>query len=499
MRRQISIAAAVILAATGIGGSTIFAQAEEAPVVVRTNIGSEPDNLDPWLSAATDTEAIFHNVFDGLVLFDEQGAIIPGLAESWEISDDGLTYTFHLRDDVTFHNGKKMTSADVIYTYESLSGLNGEKALSSKFSTITDLEAPDDYTVIMTLSNANTAFLQFTKIAVLPEGYDEQSTAPVGAGPFAFVEYVPGQKVVLEKYEDYYEESRMPQIDRAEIYIMTDESAVVNALESGQLDMASVTAENAEFLNGEYEILNAPQNMVQIWALNNSIEPFNDERVRQAFNLVIDKQQVIDGVFGGYATELYSNFSPVMAVYYNDELTDVYPHDVERAKELMAEAGYEDGFDITITVPSNYQKHINTAQILIEQLKEINVNATMQLVEWAAWLEDVYTNAQYETTIIGLTGKLDPNDVLGRYSSTYAKNFFKYSNPEYDELITEALTASEEDRVTIYKECQRILTEDAAAVWICDPNLVVAVRPDLEGYTFYPVGFIDFSKLYYEN
>ena len=165
----------------------------------------------------------------------------------------------------------------------------------------------------------------------------------------------------------------------------------------------------------------------------------------------------------------------------------------------MAEAGYADGFDITITVPSNYQKHIDTAQILIEQLKEIQVNATIQLVEWAAWLEDVYTNAQYETTIIGLTGKLDPNDVLGRYASDYAKNFFKYSNSEYDELITEALTASEEDRISIYKECQKILTEDAAAVWICDPNQVLAVRSDLKGYTFYPVGYIDFSKLYYEK
>lgn len=499
MKRQISMAAAVILASAGIMGSTISAQAEETQVVVRTSISSEPDNLDPWLSAATDTEAVFLNVFDGLVRFDEQGAIIPGLAESWEISDDGLTYTFHLRDDVTFHNGKAMTAADVIYTYENLSGLNGEKALSSKFSTITSLEAPDDYTVIMTLSNANSAFLQFTKIAVLPEGYEDQSTAPVGTGPFAFVEYVPGQKIVLEKYEDYYDENNMPQIDTAEIYIMTDESAVINALQSGQLDVGSIAAENAEFLGDEFEILNSPQNMVQIWALNNSIEPFNDERVRQAFNYAIDKQQIIDGVFGGYATELYSNFSPVMAVYYNDELSDVYTHDVEKAKELMAEAGYADGFDITITVPSNYQKHIDTAQILIEQLKEIQVNATIQLVEWAAWLEDVYTNAQYETTIIGLTGKLDPNDVLGRYASDYAKNFFKYSNSEYDELITEALTASEEDRISIYKECQKILTEDAAAVWICDPNQVLAVRSDLKGYTFYPVGYIDFSKLYYEK
>lgn len=499
MKKQISMAAAVLMAVSGFAGRMAYAQETNEPTVVRATIGSEPDNLNPWLSAATDTEAVFQNVFEGLVRYDSEGAIIPGLAESWEISDDGLTYTFHLRNDVIFHNGKKFTAADVIYTYENLSGLNGEKALSSKFSSITNLEAPDDYTVVMTLSNANAAFLQFTKVAVLPEGYDAQETNPVGTGPFVFSEYVPGQKIVLEKNEDYYEESRMAKIDEADIYIMTDESAIVSALMSGQLDVGSISAENADVLGDDFEILSSPQNMVQIWALNNKIEPFQDVRVRQAFSYVTDKQQVIDGVFDGYATELYSNFSPVMAVYYNDELSDVYTHNVEKAQELMAEAGYADGFDITITVPSNYQKHIDTAQILAEQLKDIHVNATLKLVEWATWLEDVYTNAQYETTIIGLTGKLDPNDVLGRYASDYPKNFFGYSNPEYDELIKAALTAPDEERVSIYKECQKILTDDAAAVWICDPNQIVAVRSDLKGYTFYPVGFLDLSSLYYEK
>ena len=393
MKRQIGIITAMTLAMTGM--MTISAPAlaeEEEPVIVRASIGAEPDNLNPWMSAATDTEAIFLNVFEGLVRFDETGAVIPGLAEEWEISDDGLTYTFHLRDDVTFHNGEQLTAEDVVYSYETLSGLNGEDPISSKFATITAIEAPDDFTVILTLSEANSAFLQLTRVAVLPEGYEEQSTAPVGTGPFAFVEYVPGQKMVLEKYEDYYDEERMPQIDGAEIYIMTDESAVVNALQSGQLDLGTVYADTADYVIGDFEVYSSPQNMVQLFALNNSVEPFDDVRVRQAFNYVIDKQQIIDLVFSGYATELYSNFSPVMAVYYNDELTDYYATDVEKAKELMKEAGYEDGLEITITVPSNYQKHVDTAQVIVEQLKQINVDAEIELIEWGTWLEDVYTS-----------------------------------------------------------------------------------------------------------
>ena len=472
---------------------------ETDKTIVRINMESEPDNLDPWLSAASDTEAVFHNVFEGLVLFDETGALIPGLAESWDISDDGLTYTFHLRDDVTFHNGKAFSAEDVVYTYESLSGLGGEEPLSSKFTNVTAINAIDDYTVEMTLAEADAAFLQYTRVAVLPKGYEDQSSAPVGTGPFVFEKYVPGQMVVLEKNENYYDESRMAKIDEAQIYIMGDDSAVLTALQSGQLDAGIVYADSADYLSGDFTINSSPQNMVQLFALNNSVEPFDDVRVRQAFEYAINKDQIIDGIFAGYATELYSNFSPVMSHFYNDELSDVYTYDVEKAKELMAEAGYEDGFDITITVPSNYQKHVDTAQVIAQQLKEINVNATIEPVEWGQWLEQVYTNAEYETTIVGLTGKLDPNDILGRYVSDYGKNFMKYSNPDYDKLIEEAKTASDEERVTLFKECQKVLTEDAAAVWICDPNAIAVTRSDLKGYTFYPVSFIDLSKLYYEE
>ena len=453
MKKTGKTAALALTMSMAVTAMPFGVSAEETDkTVVRINMESEPDNLDPWLSAASDTEAVFHNVFEGLVLFDETGALIPGLAESWDISDDGLTYTFHLRDDVTFHNGK-----------------------------------------------ADAAFLQYTRVAVLPKGYEDQSSAPVGTGPFVFEKYVPGQMVVLEKNEDYYDESRMPKIDEAQIYIMGDDSAVLTALQSGQLDAGIVYADSADYLTGDFTVNSSPQNMVQLFALNNSATPFDDVRVRQAFEYAVNKDQIIDGVFAGYATELYSNFSPVMSYFYNDELEDVYTYDVDKAKELMAEAGYEDGFDITITVPSNYQKHIDTAQVIAQQLKQINVNATIEPVEWGQWLEQVYTNADYQTTVVGLTGKLDPNDILGRYVSDYAKNFMKYNNPDYDKLIEEAKTASDEERVELFKECQKMLTDDAAAVWICDPNAIAVTRSDLKGYTFYPVSFIDLSKLYYEE
>lgn len=473
---------------------------EGQETVVRMNIGSEPDSLDPWQSAASDTEAIMHNVFEGLCLYNEKGEIIPGLAESWDISEDGLTYTFHLRQGVKFHNGDDFDSADVLYSYDNFAGLDGNEAVSSDYEIVDSVEAPDAYTFVVHLSEPSAAFLSVNIDAILPEGYADQATHPVGTGPFQFVEYTPSQRIVLEKNPNYYDEDRAAKIDRAEIYIMTDTAAVVSALQSGQLDLASVNADDAAVLESQFDIYNSPQNMVQIFALNNSFEPFTKKEVRQAINYCVDKDMIIDSVFGGYGTKLYTNFSPVMATYYNSDLEGSYDTDVAKAQELMNQAGYADGFEFTCKVPANYQAHVDTAQIIAQQLQQIGITMNIETVEWATWLEDVYTNANYEGTIIGLTGKLDPDDVLGRFVSDYARNFYKYQNAEYDQLIADSVTELDEaKRIENYKRCQEILTEDAVGVYICDPNLVVASRKDLKGYTFYPVTFHDLSKLYYEG
>ena len=217
-------------------------------------------------------------------------------------------------------------------------------------------------------------------------------------------------------------------------------------------------------------------------------------------NYAVNKDNIIYGAFDGYATRLDSNFSPVMGSYYNSDVENYYPYDPGKAEALLAEAGYPDGFEFTITVPANYQQHVNTAQIIAEDLKRVGIKAEIRLVEWGAWLEDVYSNGNYETTIIGLTGKLDPYEILVRFVSDFRRNFFHYNNPLYDKLIKEAMVETDEERrAELYKECQMILTEDAACVWTCDPNLVIAARKDLKGYKAYPLTFTDLSALYYEE
>ncbi len=471
--------------------------AQDEGTTVRIALGSEPDNLDPMLSAATDTSSVMMNVFEGLLAFNQKGEFMPGLAESYTISDDELTYTFTLREGVLFHNGDPLTVNDVVYTYEKLAGLSGGEPLSSTLAAVLDhVETADEKTVSLVLKQKDAGFLSKAIISISKEGYADNATHPIGTGPYKFVEYIPGQKVVLEKNEAYSTlAERTPDIDRVEFIVMTDENARLMGLKSGSLDIAGIGSENIEALGGEFNILEGPQNMVQILGLNNLVEPLNDLRVRQAIAYAVDKDEIIDAVANGSGTRVDSFLSPSMAYYYNNNL-NVYEQDFEKSKELLAEAGYPDGFTITVTIPSNYQFHVDTGQVLKDQLANVGINLEIQLVEWAQWLEGVYTNRDYETTIIGHSGKLDPNDFLNRFESNYGRNYFNFSNSDYDKLIADGISTSKpEERKVFYDEAQQFLIDQAASIYIMDPSLVFAVAKNIEGLEIYPVTYFNLGEL----
>lgn len=477
------------------------AEAEKTSAVggtVKVSVGSEPDNLDPMLSSATDTSAIMMNVFEGLLGFNEKGEFIPALSETYDISEDGLTYSFKLKQGIKFHDGADFTSKDVKYTYEKLAGLNGEAPLNETLNQLlASVETPDDYSVNLILKEKNAGFLSKATISIVEKDYTQNSTKPVGTGPFKFVEYIQGQKVILEKYPEYSTiKERMPVIDKVEFKIMTDANARLMGLKSGDLDITSVDAKNVEALKNDYNIVQGPQNMVQLMALNNSVEPFNDIKVRQAINYAVNKEEIINTVVNGNGTKVDSFLSPSMSTYFNTDLKNCYNTDIEKAKTLLKEAGYENGFKMTITVPSNYQTHVDTAQVIKNQLSKIGIEADIQLIEWAQWLDTVYGKANYEATIIGHSGKLDPNDFLNRFDSAYDKNYFKFSDPQYDELIHQAAVSTDEaKRVELFKECQQLLVDQAAAVYIQDPDVIYATSKSVQGMKNYPVTFLDMSSI----
>lgn len=462
---------------------------EKSPSVVRIAMATEVDNLDPYQSAATDTLSMMENVFDGLLDTDEKGELIPNLAESYAISENGLTYTFKLKEGVKFHDGSTFTAEDVVYSYSKLAGLTTGEPMSSKFAGVSAVEATSEFEVVVTLKEINSSFLAANIAAIVPSEYEEQSTKPIGAGPFKFKEYKAGQELVFVKNEDYYLEGKTPKVDEVQFKIMPDTESSILAMQAGEIDvLPGVSEQGLVQLGDAVEVVSGPQNMVQLMALNNSFEPFSDVRVRQAMNFAIDKDTIIDTVAEGKATKLGSNFSPAMDFYFEEGLEDYYAPNLEKANELMADAGYADGFDLQLTVPSDYQFHVDTAQMIANQLQQININVQIEPIEFSTWLERVYTNAEYESTIISFTGKLDPYEVVGRFVSDYPQNFVKFNNSNFDEVLSNATKETDEDKKAgFYKEAQRILTEEAASVFIMDPNRSIAMANGLTGFKMYPV------------
>ncbi|MDD6010210.1 MAG: ABC transporter substrate-binding protein, partial [Lachnospiraceae bacterium] len=238
-------------------------------------------------------------------------------------------------------------------------------------------------------------------------------------------------------------------------------------------------------------------NLVQAVYLNNDVEPLNDVRVRQALCYAVDKQEIMDFMADGKGTSIGSSMFPSFGKYYMEELNDVYSTDVDKAKELLAEAGYPDGFDLKITIPSNYEQHVQTGEVVKEQFAKIGVNVEIELVEWNTWLSDVYSGRQYEATIVGVDAStLSARALLARFVSDAGNNFVNFKSEAYDEAYSKALASTDDaEQTRYYKECETILANEAANVYIQDMSELIALNKKFTGYEFYPLYAQDISKI----
>lgn len=470
---------------------------------ITIGIPQDLDSLVPNLSQGAGTQEILFNIYEGLIKPDSDGNLIPAVASDYTMSEDGLTYTFTLRDGIKFHNGNPVTVADVKYSIDTCAGLNGGEPVISAFSNIESVETPDESTVVITLKESSSSFLAIlatVEAAVVPADAEDLQTNPVGTGPYKFVSRSLQENVILERFDEYWGEPA--HIKDITLKVLADSDAIVMNLEGGAVDMvARVTTAQAAELSDNFEVLEGTMNLVQAMYLNNSAAPFDNELVRQALCYAVDKQEILDFVSDGKGTPVGSSMFPAFGKYYIDELNDVYTTDLEKAKELLAEAGYADGFSFTIKVPSNYQQHIDTAQVISEQLKLIGVTANIELIEWETWLSDVYQGRDFEATVVGVDAStLTAGAMLARFQSDAHNNFTNYNNADYDAAYANALASeavSDDKKATeYYKECETILAETAANVYIQDMCELVAIRKGYAGYEFYPLYIQDFSKLY---
>lgn len=451
-------------------------------------MATEIDSLDPFNATAGDTKTVMDQIFDGLLDVDEDGNLVADLAESYEISEDGLTYTFKLKEGVKFHDGSDFSADDVYYTYDKLSGLSSGEPMSSKFSVIKEMEVVSPTEITMTLDAVNNSFIYLQNQPIVKKDYEDNQTKPVGTGPYKFVSYTPGEGMVMERFDDYHRKDHIAKIKQVNVVRIADNQALVMALNNGEVDLASkLTADELTQVSESTDSYSHPQNLVQLLGLNNKVKPFDDIRVRQAIAHAIDKDELIEAVAGGKASKIYSSFSPALKNYYND-LEEMYPTDVEKAKELLAEAGYPDGISFKMTVPSDYKFHMDTAELIQAQLKKAGINATIDPIEFSTWLDRVYKDKDYETTIAGFIGYTDPIRVLDRYVSTNDKNYLNYESEDYDKAISNAMATLDRDElIKSVKDAQEIISRDCAAVFLQDPNDNIVLNKQYKGLKTYPV------------
>ena len=439
------------------------------------------------------------NVFEGLMKPTPNGDLTPAIAESYEVSEDRMTYTFHLREGVQFHNGKTVTAEDVVYSIQRCAAATETGIVQVEaFSVIQDIKTPDDKTVAITISEPSNEFISYMTTAILPADYDKQDTAPVGTGPFKFVSRTAQDSVVLEKFDGYW--GTPAQLDKVTLKIIENADSLMMSLQSGAIDLcAHLTSTQVAQLGENFDVAEGTMNLVQALYLNNAEKPFDDVRVRQALCYAVDKQEIIDLAFDGYGSPIGSSMYPAFGKYFDDSLTNYYTKDVEKAKALLAEAGYPGGFDMTITVPSNYKPHMDTAEVLVQQLAQIGVNAAIEPIEWESWVSDVYVSRQFQSTVVGVdASNMTARALLERFTSDYGKNFINYNNAEYDALFRQTLTAYDDaEQTALYKQMLANLTENAANAYIQDLADLVAVRKGVEGVTFYPIYVLDLANLHY--
>ncbi len=420
----------------------------------------EPPHLDPTAGAAAAIdEVVYANIFEGLTRIDRNGSVLPALAESWEVSEDGKRYSFKLREGVTFHDGSSFEASDVVFALERARAEDSVNAQKALFEPIDNIEAAGDDGVVITLKRPSGNFLfnmgWGDAVIVAPETAGANKSSPVGTGPFKFRRWVKGDRVELERYDDYW--GTPVQLSEATFKFIPDPAAAAAAMLAGDIDaFANFPAPEilAQFeADPRFDVVIGTTEGETILSTNNARAPFDDIRVRQAIAHTLDRGAVIDGAMFGYGTPIGSHFAPHHPAYI--DLTGHSPHDLEKARALLAEAGYAEGFDATLKLPPpSYARR--GGEIIAAQLAEIGIRLEIIPMEWAQWLEQVFRARDYDLTIVSHT---EPMDI-----GIYARDdyYFDYDSPAFKEIMTKLTAAvTQEERYALMGEAQRKLAEDA--------------------------------------
>lgn len=445
---------------------------------LRVGFAAEPLSLDFTTdSGAAIPQALLVNVYEGLVKLDDEGRIVPLLAKDWTVSPDRRTYTFTLRRGVTFSNGKPFTAEDAAFSIKRVQ-TDWKVSLKSGMDVVESAVAVNPTTLRVTLKRPSNLWLykMTTRIGAMfsRTGVSDLKTRAIGTGPYTVADWTRGSSITLSARPDYWGEK--PALDTVILKYYKDPSAMNNALLTGELDVVSTVQAPESLPRFEnrpgFRIIEGTTNAEVVLAMNNDEPPLNDRRVRQAIRYALDRQAIVDTAWAGHG-ELIGSMVPPTDPWYED-LTGMYPHDPKRARALLRDAGVERPV-LRLRVP-NLPYAVASAQVVKSQLADVGITAKIDVLEFPArWLDEVFTRADYDLSIIA---HVEPRDITSWADPDY---YWKYDNARFRELLQKADAGTKEEEIAHMKEAARVLSEDAAADFLfLLPNLMVA-HEDVRG------------------
>ncbi|SFB10457.1 peptide/nickel transport system substrate-binding protein [Lentibacillus halodurans] len=435
----------------------------------------------------TSTEAVHVNMFNYLVRNDAEEGFVSDLAENWENIDEN-TWTFTLEEGVTFHNGEELTAEDVKYTLERVA--NDDTLLEyGSYQQIEEVEILNDYEFNIHTHESEPALLnRLSRLGsgILPkdyiesEGWDVFLEEPVGSGPYKLKEWRKDDQLVLEPFEDYFGEE--PKWEEVVFRTIPEDSTRVSEVLTGGADIAvNIPPTDIERIEQEdgVSIVTSPSQRVMLFALRTQGDyPTADPKVREAIDLAIDKEAIVDSLLEGYGTPTRTRVTPGN-VGANEDLYDTQVYDPEKAKELLAEAGYENGVNITLSAPNGrYLKDKESVELMQAMLEEVGITAELEMLEWSAF-STRYSDKDFEDVFFIAYGNsmFDASLALQRLTKEQAAGETDYDNPETEQLLQDAMSNMDpEERVEQYQKAQEIIAEDRPQIYLYQIDSIYGVN-----------------------
>ncbi|NLY36154.1 MAG: hypothetical protein GX046_02840 [Tissierellia bacterium] len=456
----------------------------------------DPDGLDPQRSVAESTFEITSVIYDTLLEVQEDGSLLPGIAQSYSLSDDGLHLSFVIKEGLRFHNDKVLDAEAVKNSFLRLK--EEESPRAKDYANFTSINVLSDKEVEFILAQPDVGVLTlfgYPWSAIVEVSAENLRSKPMGSGAYKLDEWIPQQHITLEAFDGSYRDAKIPKV---KIFMIPDTSAQITSLEKGELDLIEIPAESIGKIDTDKaNILRFPRNGIQLMAMNSANAYLAQKEVREAIAYAINIPDIKEAVWNGVGIPIGSHYPAGVKGYV--DLTGKYPYDPQKSEAILKELDLYGKVKLRMMLPKSYPEYVATGQIIANQLEQVGFVVDQEIIEWAAWLSDVYNGRDYDLTIIGHTGRLEPYALLAKYLSDGSENYFNYVNPQLDDLLH--LVKTEQDplqREEMYREIQELLAEEIPAIYLQTPERIIVTSKALKGYRDFPVIITDLRDLYFE-